>query len=210
MVTLNQIATSILNEVGQQTNHELLERIKDRVRFLATTIMKREIDKYSYADDLVVPLRFKLEKVTIPTGCTTGDCFVLQTTTKLPSIIRTVNKPIFNYIGSIDSAKPFYYTTEFNIPMLLELPIYKLTIFVTYVGGKLRVYNNTALEYIQVNMMLLDKSEYTDLCDIASSCGEDEYFSVPYDIIDSIIRTLVEEFLKVNNIASAEEIKITK
>ena len=111
MASLNQIATSIINELNQANNFELLERIKDRAKFLRATILRRNIDKYGINDEVQIPLRFKLQKIKLPQLCKTlydnNNCFIYETVNKIPTPIRSTNRPLFSYIGGIDGILPF-------------------------------------------------------------------------------------------------------
>jgi len=213
MASLNQIATSILNEINQSNNYELLQRIKDRAKFLRATIIKRNIDKYGATDDILIPLRFKLQKVKLPILCKSlyqnNKCFIYETVNPIPTPIRTNNKPMFTYIGSADGILPFYYTREFNIPMLKTLPIHKKTVFVAFINKHLRVYNNNHIIYVDVIMAVSDMDEVIKECNSLGECySDDDEWLTPYDIIDSIIKTLVSEFISVNNPNSNYSISI--
>ncbi len=209
MASLNQIATSILNEVNQANNFELLERIKDRAKFLRATILKRNTDKYGVNDEVQLPFRFRLQKTSTTGLCNDKDskCFVYETVNKIPMPIRGNNRPIFSYIGAIGGILPFYYTRYFNIPMLKQLSIHKKTVFATLTAGRITVINNSHIKYVEVYMMAADMDSFIDECNDICYTDDDE-FLVPYDVIDSIITTLVGEFIRVNNPNSNYKINI--
>jgi len=213
MASINQIASSIVNELNQANNHELFERIKDRAKFLNATIIKRNIDKYGISDDLILPLRFKLQKVKNSALCKSlyndTRCFIYETVNKIPTPIRSINRPIFSYIGALGGVRPFYFTSDYNIPILRSEPINRKQVFVALKDRKLRIYGVSELDYIEVTMPVANIDEIVKECDSTTSClSDDDEFLAPYDIIDSIIRTLVDEFIKVNNPNSNYEINI--
>jgi len=204
MASLNQIATSIINELNQDNNYELLERIKDRVKFLRATILRRNIDQYGINDEIQIPLRFELKQVKLPVLCKTlysnNNCYIYETINKIPTPVRATNKPLFTYVGAIDGVVPFYYTKYYNIPLLKTLSIHKKTVFVAFIDSKLRIFNNNHIKYIEVLMPVANMDEFIAMCPDGNDCySDDDEFLVPYDIIDSIIRTLVSEFINVNN-----------
>lgn len=213
MPSLNQIATSILNEVNQTNNHELLERIKDRARFLRATILKRNMDKYRILDSYVIPLVFKLEDYYNINNCSTSNtnCIVKITTNNVPIPIHGSYRPVFKYVGSdISNGKhiPYYLTMEHNILPLMQLPMYKNTTFAVYSMNKVKVYGSNATR-VRVDMVVSDMTAITSDC--SEEChSDDDEFLVPYDVIDSIITTLVNEFIKVNNPNSNYEVNIDK
>lgn len=213
MASLNQIATSIINELNQANNFELLERIKDRAKFLRATILKRNIDKYGINDDIVIPLRFRLVPIKNPTLCNTlyqnNKCFIYETLNKIPTPIRSTNRPLFSYIGSAGGILPFYYTQYYNVPLLKNLPIYKKTIFATLLDKHILIFNNSHIEYVEVLMPVANMDEFINECiDNVHCYSDNDEFLVPYDVIDSIITTLVNEFIRVDNPNSNYEINI--
>lgn len=212
MPSLNQIATSILNELGEDTNHELLERIKDRVKFLRSSILRNNIDKYGVDDELVIPLQLKVQPIKL-VNCNKvlTNCEILETVNKIPTPVRTTGKPIFRYVGGVSGITPFFYTQFYNIPALLQLPIYAATVFAALVDNKLRIYNNNQFEMIQVDMVVSDINEIINECDkTTGNCPSDnDEFLIPFDIIHSIITTLVSEFMQLNTNRD-QAIEITK
>ena len=212
MASLNQIATSILNEVNQANNFELLERLKDRAKFLRATILKRNADKYGINDEVQIPLRFRLKKVINPTLCKTlyknNNCFIYETVNRIPIPIRGNNRPLFSYLGAVGGILPFYYTRYFNIPMLKQLAIHKKTTFASLVDGRIKVFNNNHIRYVEAYMMASDMDSFVEECNGEHCHSDDDEFLVPYDVIDSIINTLVSEFIRVNNPNSNYKINI--
>lgn len=211
MASLNQIGTSIINELNQANNFELLERIKDRAKFLRATILRRNMDKYGIDDDVLIPLKFRLKQISLPTLCNTlykKECFIYETVNKIPSPVRGISKPMFTYIGAVDGQLPFYYTKYFNIPLLKLLPIHKKTVFVALYDKHLRLFNNGHIKYIEVLMPVSNMDDFIDECDNGTCYSDDDEFLVPYDVIDSIITTLVKEFVNINNPNSNYELNI--
>lgn len=212
MASLNQIATSIINELNQPNNFELLERIKDRIKFLGATILRRNIDKYGFGDELIIPLRFKLKEISIPSICENtynSTCKISETINPIPTLVRTNYKPLFNYIGALDGLYPYYFTKEFNIPILKLQPIFANTVFATLHNNKIRIYNNTLIDIIEVHAVVIDKDNYIDECNNTTLCySDDNEYILPYDIIDSIITTLITEFANFNNTISDQKVDV--
>jgi len=213
MASLNQLADLIANTFGKYNDHEFKERIKDRIKFLNATLIRRTFDKHGTDEELIIPLKFQLEEVVDPAICiqfgiTNKKCTILKTKNKVPTPLRTVSTPIFNYIGVLDGTIPFYKARKFEIKPLRKERLNNNQIFVVYENKYFYIIGNIQIEFMRADAVYINLDEFNQLCDPDSNCYNDyDEYPIPLDIIDIIIKELEKEYSAFFNIKTNNEIE---
>ena len=146
MANLKQLATELIDIIGEPFNHILYERVKDLIIHELATLVKLESDKSGIKEDWIMYCPIEVKKVDpadLPEIKTNK--MVYRSINKLPKRIRLKHmSPIF-YLGTVDRAHPFMYVSSYAIAIAVknvnevgDIPKYSLR------NGYLECYVNDA------------------------------------------------------------------
>lgn len=190
-MTKQSIITSILNELGKPFDHELYERIGDRVLALRAKYLRQSIGKYGLDELLKQTYLIDLIKKTDEFGC-----FYYITPCEILTPIRTTNSPSpFNYVGD-KYGRSYTFIRIFEVQTIPKIPINVRNVYYILENGYIKIYNsnNPILKVIDI---FEDINDLIDICN--SGCVSDNIeLPMPLDFVDLIIKDLVQEFAPIN------------
>ncbi len=213
MPSLKQIATEIIDTLGEPFNHILYERVKALIIHEIATLVKAESDKRGISEDWIVYCPVELKKVDpadLPNVVTEKS--VYRSINKLPKRIRLKHmSPIF-YVGTIDRARPFSYVSNYSIAIAIknvnevgDIPKYSLR------NGYLECYVNDAnLRFVTIGHAFVDTYSIPNETSDKDNeiLGEDDELLIDEDIIQLLKVQILQADLSITK-ADDETVKIS-
>lgn len=186
-MTKTDIATSIINSVGEEDNHELLERMKDRVVALRAKLLRQSIARNGIDDLLLQTYDIKLNRKT-----DSNNCFYYESECTIPVPIRRVNTTSpFQSITTVDG-KPYTFIRPFERYTIPKIRVNQMTKYYLLENGKIKTYNSNVKRLIVTDI-------FEGLNDFDLECrgicrDDDSYLPMPADMATDIITLLITEF----------------
>ena len=196
-MTKRQIATSIINELGQPFNHELYERVVDRIISLRAKYLRQSIGKYGIDELLQQTYIIKMKRIVDEDGCVThiSEC-------KIAMPIRAIGAASpFKYVGNT-SNKPYTFLRVYETNTIPLIPVNARNVYYSIENGLIQSYNTTAKE-LKIIDIFESFDDYLDMCTKSNCVDDDTALPMPADFVDLIIRDLVRE-LGQTDVASTE------
>jgi len=199
-MTKRAIITLILNELGKPFDHELYQRIGDRVLALRAKYLRQSIAKYGLDELLKQTTELKLEK-----KYDDNNCIYYQSVCKVPIPIRVSQTSApFNFVGTVTGV-PFTFLRPFEIRTIPAIPINKLNKYYTVENNYIITYN-TSYKKIKLTDIFEDLDDLID-CHKTECVDDDTELPTPADMIDLIVKDLVSELGQLNQISNDETVK---
>lgn len=170
---LQEIAENIAYKLGQQFNHVLKESIKHSLIVYRAKYIRDDIERngQNINNHFLQYFKVELEEVNLLTifganmDCIEGLCdtseelseyTILRSTKKIPKPVRLKNaaRDLYNFVGTIDGAKRFTYTTLDKFQYVRLLPYTSKTIYYTIIDDYLYILNNLACEDIMDTLVI--------------------------------------------------------
>ncbi len=186
-MTKQAIVTSIVNALGENHNHELYERVKDRVVALRAKFLRQSFAKYGIDSLLEQTYTVEMVQKTDEFGC-----IYLESKCKVYMPIRTSDTSYpFSFVGTSRNA-PFTFLRGYETETIPRIPINQLNRYYTVDNMKIRTYNSTA-KVLTVKDVLEDFGSLDVNCE--GTCGDDDtLLPMPADFAGDIITVLTAEF----------------
>jgi len=184
-MTKEAIITSVLNELGSPFSLELYNRISDRVIALRAKYLRQSIGKYGIDELLKQDYTLNLKKETDGKGCV-----YFKTECKVPVPIRAIGMSSpFNFVGNVNGI-PYTYLRSYETKTIPAIPVNKNNKYYTVKNGYIEVYNSQVTN-LTVSAVF---ESLEDLLDCAGDCSDNTELPMPSDIVDIIIKDLIQEF----------------
>lgn len=189
----------IADRVGQPFNVPLQEELKLIVNYKRADWLQKIVDKHPeqrkyFIKDFSVELE-SVDKAECPVEV---GCEVLRTVFRIPLPIRT-SYGLFDYVGDPDKADGYTYTTPEQLIWVLKYgsrytkdrPKY------FYVNGYVYIYNEDALEFLNIRGIWPDQRQLKDFkCNDVPCYTDDDQYDIPDDIINTMIQDILKNELR--------------
>ena len=197
-MTKREITTSIINALGKQHDHELYERIKDRVVMLRAKLLRQSMAQHGVDDLLLQTYKVNMIQKTDLLGCV-----YLESDCKVFIPIRTHNNTVpFLSVTTLLSS-PLTYLRPYEEATIPRIPINALNQYYGVKNLKLTSYNSTAK--VLVIQDVLEDFKQLDV-DCSGACEDDDtLLPMPADFAGDIIRILTQEFAQVKPLEDVEK-----
>jgi len=198
-MTLNQIAYSIAEAVGESFDVALLERIKFSVKYYRAELLRQEFERSGIDRQVVQRMVQQLTSVDIADTCVVDvGCDVLRTLNKVPQPVA-IKGEVFRYVGSPNFINEEWVHTDIN-----ELRYTAHNTFTadvtryTYVNGYIYVYTNKKFKYVMLESVFLNPEEAVTACSDSYNCiDDDDEFPIQGHLIRRIVNGLVTQELRI-------------
>lgn len=223
MTSLNLIAENIAYKLGKQFDQTLLESIKDTILNYRAKFIRDDLERNSLSEihfSQVITKHF--EEVNLMTefhadfSCISAICDdiliqdkykILKSTTQIPLPIRgkSSGKNPFYFIGTIDGARQFVYTTLDKYPFYKTLNYNHRSIYYTIINNYIYILNNLdscsvtnniinglSICNIMIKSVFEDPREAYSLCDDKSLFIDDRPFPISKDMLMQISNSILK------------------
>ena len=204
MFTLGQITTSIINELDQQDNLELYERVKDRVIALKSKLVRQSVERNDFSDLLIQYFDVPLKKVKL------DDCEILVSDCDVEPSVDIKSSAPFAFVGTANVNKPIplTYVRYYETSLFKLLPGRNKVVFYSFNNKKVYVHNNLKLSKIRIGHIFDNVADAAHFCS-TTGCTDNDLVPIPNHYVHDIITILVEEFAHFpndeNNAVDVEE-----
>ncbi len=193
--SLNDIASSLANRVGQPFNVPLQREIKHIMRYKRATMIHQTLEKYPeqralFMQEVLIPVALsnpsECSELTIP-----GKCKILKTTKTVPTPIRT-GSVIFDYVGAT-SGRDSYGQWNTAYADYLKFNIYtKTRPKWYYINQKLFIFNESSDKFIMIRGVFDD-------VDSVNACGDEKCFTddLPFPVSGDLLDIMISSILQV-------------
>lgn len=208
MQTLNKIAYSIADSIGQPLNHMLIERIKYTIKYYRAERIRQDIVKNGvsseYLQTAVVPLMLvdEVDHCNVALGCN-----VLRSVNKIPKPIRKSYTVPFKYVGYVGFKGAFSYRQGQENKFAKSNKFTGCSLAYDYKNGYIYVYNNTKLKVLLVQDAFVYPEQVNSFCsnEDGSQCYNDDMeFPMPEDMLRSITQGIRGGELRIFNLDDKE------
>jgi len=186
-MTKREIATSILNSLGEESNHELLERIKDRVIALRAKLLRQSIAKYGIDEMLLQTYEIKMVR-----KVDDNNCYYFESECMIPVTLRNVNSTSPFQSVTTTHSKPYTWIRHYERFTIPKIRINQLTKYYSLLNSKIQVFNSN-VKVLTVTDVFEGLNEF-DLACKGVCVSDDMYLPMPADIATDIIKLLITEF----------------
>jgi len=191
-MTKRAIVTLVLNELKQPFNHELYERISDRVVALRAKYLRQSIGKYGIDELLQQTYIVKMVKTKDDDGC-----IYYETECKIVTPIRAIGSASpFKFVGT-KSNRPFTFLRAYEVDTIPSIPVNAKHKYYSIENKKIRTYNVTPTE-IKITDIFESFDELLDMCNDVDCVDDDTALPMPADFVDLIVKDLVQELGQVS------------
>jgi len=177
MATIKEVSEQITINAGKEFDFAFNQRVKDLIKIGIEKYLKQSIVKYGIDDFALSEMTVELEKIARYTDCTnSSDCFILRSKNKVLTPVKGVGTSPFTIVQTV-KGRTIGYAKWQQVKHTLKTGRYTATaIYYEYVGGYIKVYNNTQLRKIKVtgvyNTVLPPIEEQ---CNQVSNCMQEDY-----------------------------------
>ena len=198
-MTKKAIITLIINELSEPFSLEFYNRVGDRVIALRAKYLRQSIGKYGIDEILKQEFKIELKKFIDDDGC-----IYFKSICKLPIPIRAIGMASpFNFVGNINGI-PYTFLRSYEVKTIPKIPVNMLNKYYTIKNGYLKAYNSQVTS-LNVSAVFED---IEDLLNCGGDCTDDTMeLPMPGDIVDTIIKDLVQELGAVKPLEQDIEVK---
>jgi hypothetical protein len=184
-MTKKEIITLITNEIGKPFSLEIYNRVGDRIIALRAKYLRQSIGKYGIDELLKQSYTLELKKVN------ENGCIYFKSICKVPIPIRAIGMASpFNYVGNVNGI-PYTYLRIYETQTIPHIPVNKLNKYYTFKNGYIEVYNSQITKLVVSAVF----ESIEDLINCGGDCfDEDMELPMPGDIVDIIVKDLIQEF----------------
>jgi hypothetical protein len=197
-ISLAQIVSLISDTVGQPFNIPLQEKLKVIVAYKRANYLQQSLEKHPEQRKF-----FQQSFTTKLTQVAAGDCVIPNVTCPILKSVCSIPYPLrsswsmFDYVGTPD------WTTAWGeiVPEFNNLRSYnRYTKDLTkwcFINGDLYVFNNLRLKMIGIRGIFSDPYAINTCCSTGNCFTDDTPFPMPADLINAMIRDILNTELKV-------------
>jgi len=195
MATLNEIADSILIDLGKPFDHNLREALKFTIKTYRARLLRQEFDK---AIDLGLDsqhITIKLQLVDKADTCVTNvGCNVLRSVNKVPRPLKLKNDELFEYVGAVDGSNSYIRTRLAELPYALKLKYNGSLKRYDWINEYLYVFNVklNRQRNLRISAIFADPSKAKDDCSEVSCYSDDD---MEFPLADHLVQVLIEMVL---------------
>lgn len=196
MASLRQLATRVINNIGEEFNIPLYERVKDMLITARAEMLQQSIDKRgAITDHYRQRYTVRLQKTDAADTCViNANCTILRTVNKIATPLRYTTDTPFLFVGSIDGKLTFTYAKRSEIQYVTSMKYISKAIRYVYLNNYIYVYLNTKLKYISVEAVYENPTIVSDECTGGAICYTDDMeFPAPLDIINRCMDRIYKE-----------------
>lgn len=208
MQTLNKIAYSIADSVGQPLNHMMVERIKYTIKYYRAEFIRQDIAKNGVSAEYLQTVTVPLQRVDEVDFCNVVlGCDVLRTINKIPKPVRKSYTIPFKYVGYVGFKGAFSYRQGQENTYAKFNKFTGCSLAYDYKNGYIYVYNNLKLKYITVQDVFIYPEEVNSFCsdDNGTQCYNDDMdFPMPEDMLRTITQGIRSGELRMYNLDDKE------
>jgi len=193
-VSLNDLVELLADRVGQPFSVPIQEQLKVVLNYKRADWMQKVIEKYpeqrKYFRKDIVDSLVEVDRAECPIST---DCTVKRTTHQIPLPLRSTYS-LFDYVGDPDKTDGYTYIPPEFLATINEYSKYtKDRPRYFYSNGYVYIYNDPALDYIDIGGIWPDQKQLADFkCPNAPCYTDDDQWDIP----DDIINTLIQDVLK--------------
>lgn len=199
-ITLNEMVSILSDRVGKPFNVPLQEELKTIITYKRINYMQQLLEKHPdqrrfFNQQFTVPL----EKVSADApvcGITTSkECPIMKTKCEVPQPIRG-SYTLFDYVGEGDFSKSYGYAQ----PEFID--IMKYNTYTSkhprwfFVDKHIYVYKNLTTKFVGIRGVFEDPFQINNCCDGKQCFTDDTAFPAPQDIINAIMRDILNVELR--------------
>lgn len=199
-ISLNQIVGILSDRVGKPFSIPLQQQLKVIIKYKRANYMQQFIEKHPeqrqfFSQDFVVKLE-KVNTINDPCGLETSkDCPILRTACEIPQPLRN-SYMLFDYVGEPSLAKGF----SMIKPEFLDITASnKYTAKVPkwwYTNNRIYIYNNLTQKVLGVRGIFEDPESVNNCCDGDNCFDDDSRFPIPQDLLNAIMRDVLQVELR--------------
>jgi len=190
MASIKEIATEIIEALGQVDNTPLYNRVKRLIIEGRAELIRRDVRKTGIDDDYIQYVSvnmIKVPSIDLPNVSTNVCGSVLRTKNRIPSTVRVANNTPFMYVGTSDRAYPYVYVSNATgVTRMRNSKYFVNVIMYCFVNGYIYIYatdNNIAnitIGHPFINPHLIDDSNSTFNKEYVEDTDE---FLIPEDML---------------------------
>ena len=190
MASIKEIATEIVEALGQVDNVPLYNRVKRLIIEGRAELIRRDVTKSGIDDDYIqyVPINMiKVPSIDLPEVSPNLCGSVLRSKNRIPTTVRIANNTPFMYVGTSDRGYPYVYATNATgISRMRNSRYFTNVTMYCFVNGYIYVYSNDnniasiTIGHPFVNPHLIDDSNSTFNKEYVEDTDE---FLIPEDML---------------------------
>ncbi len=198
-VSLNKLVQMLSDRVGQPFNRAVQAELKTIINYKRADWFQKVLDAHpeqrkNFLKDFSAELQVA-EKAECPI---VFDCKLLRTVHPIPAPLRTAFT-LFDYVGDPDKIDAYSYTTPDQLYWILKYgakythdrPRY------FYINGYIFIYNDRAIEYINVRGVWPDQRQLVLFkCEDQPCYTDDDQYDIPDDIINTMMQDIIKNELR--------------
>jgi len=201
MATLNEIAYSLADTMGQPLNHMLIERLKFTIKYYRAEFIRQDITKNGNSTEYLQTVRIDLILVDELDDCmvSTG-CKVLRSKDKVPKPVRKNYIVPFKYVGFMGFKGAFTHRQGQAEQFAKFNKFTSCTVGYDYKNGYIYVTNTTKLKHALIQDAFVDPEDVNSFCssEDGSNCYNDDMaFPIPEDMLRTITDSIRRGELRV-------------
>ena len=194
MPTLNQYSSRIAGILGRETDHAMLERIKDAFKALFANRIRQSIDKRGIDDLLTLSCNIPVQ---LDTSISIPNFVIFYTISKVPIPVRFANDAPFVYVGiKGDDGIPFSNKNLTEIRLSGKSILKGFNRYYNYANGVIKLFINSSYSVYTINTNNIKEITISSIFEnpeeviayYSSEDSQDVELPFPNDMLESIIQ----------------------
>lgn len=191
LMSLNAIAQSYVDSVGQPYDFGLKERVKFSIKYWRATLIRRSFERQPRDTKLLQFFFVPLEMVDITDNCDIVTGCNIKVARNIPRPISLKDTQPFSFLGDVKGSESFLHS---SLTEIKTSACNRFNSFVTryrFINGNAYIYGKKLSKNIRVEGYFEDPIQAANLCSSSLSCvSDDDVFLIDASMIETILRGL--------------------
>lgn len=188
-LTLNNIAQSYLDSVGQPYDYGLKERIKFSIKYWRATLLRREFERQPRDTKFLQFFYMPLVTIDSADNCDIVTNCDIKVARNIPKPISTKSEP-FSFVGDIYGKVTYLHSSLSEIQTASCTRFNNFIPRYRYINGNIYVYSKTLAKNLRIEGYFEDPAAAANLCSNNTCVTDNEIFPIGAHMLETILRGL--------------------